>query len=90
MSIIVLAFSRVKGTHSYLYIKDRIYKNGAFKNLVSAFSTTADDEVLELILKSPTSSCSSLLSISSVVQDTLREKPIYDWEKIEKFLLSRE
>lgn len=79
----------MKDTHGYLYIKDQIAKNEVFKNLFSSV-TIAEPEEMELVLKSPTSSCSSLVSLRSVIRDTMAEDAVYEWEAIEKFLIERD
>lgn len=91
MSIITLLFAKVKDKHGYHYIKEKITDNEALKNFVSAFSFAAREKVEtpELILKTPSSSCSSYVSLSSVVGDNFKENPSHNWDSVEKFLLKR-
>ncbi|GFX12885.1 uncharacterized protein TNCV_1976231 [Trichonephila clavipes] len=91
LAVIVIAFAKVKETHSYFYIKDQIAKAGPFRSLINAFSLKSHyDSRNTLYLQSPSPSCSSLVSLSSVVEDTswkYPEQSLYDWEKIEKEFL---
>ncbi|GFR07650.1 uncharacterized protein TNCT_187881 [Trichonephila clavata] len=88
LALIVIAFAKVKETHSYFYIKDQIAKAGPFRSLINTFYLKSHyDSRNTLYLQSPTSSCSSLISLSSIVEDTswkYPEQALYDWEKIEK------
>ena len=64
--------------------------NEAFKCPSSSSTTPEKAETPELILESPNSECSSLVSISSVVKDEFKEHPLYNWDSVLKFLLERE
>ncbi|XP_035219726.1 uncharacterized protein LOC118192814 [Stegodyphus dumicola] len=79
---IVIAFSKVKETYGYSYIGGSIAKTGAFRYLMSSLSVvcTRKMEPLVLRLESPTSSCSSLVSLTSILEDTFREETVYDRE----------
>ncbi|GFY61277.1 uncharacterized protein TNIN_141131 [Trichonephila inaurata madagascariensis] len=94
LALIVIAFAKVKETHSYFYIKDQIAKAGPFRSLINAFNLKSHyDSRNTLYLQTPSSSCSSLVSLSSVVEDTswkYPEQSLYDWEKIEKEFLNDE
>ncbi|GFU41752.1 uncharacterized protein NPIL_631071 [Nephila pilipes] len=94
LALIVIAFAKVKKTHGYFYIRDQITKAGPFQSLINAFNLKPHQESRNtLLLQSPSSSCSSLISLSSVIEDTSRKIPgqsLYNWERIEKDFFSNE
>ncbi|GBN97180.1 hypothetical protein AVEN_148645-1 [Araneus ventricosus] len=95
LAFIVIAFAKVKETHGCFYIRDQIAKTNTFQNLRNAFGAIHKYHAPEAVLhlQSPTSSCSSRISLQTIIEDSAsihQGQSLYDWEWIEKVYLSRE
>ncbi|GBN09913.1 hypothetical protein AVEN_75779-1 [Araneus ventricosus] len=95
LAFIVIAFAKVKETHGCFYIRDQIAKTNTFQNLRNAFGAIYKYHAPEAVLhlQSTTSSCSSRISLQTIIEDTAsihQGQSLYDWEWIEKVYLSKE
>ncbi|GIY66120.1 uncharacterized protein CDAR_265791 [Caerostris darwini] len=93
LALIVIAFAKVKETHSYFFLRDQIRRTGTIQSLISSFGPPKSTPDTILQLNTPTSSCSSLISLQTLVEDTaplLGSVPMYDWDWIGNVFLAKE